>query len=507
LDGSSPSPSATTAEKPVNSHWGHWFHQPDTVLVTVGGNGSVTSSPAGIDCTGSSGCSKSFPVGSTVTLSPFATAATVAAGIGGTTGSGGTTSNGSTQASTPATTQASAQQVISPAFYVSPTGSDSNAGTSAGAPFLTLGKAKTAMEGSSTKVTYLLGGTYSLATPIALSSSDDGESWLAFPGQVPILDGGGTTTKAFDLEGANNVTIRWLTIQHFTNSGIYVQSTTGVFLDSNTVQNISTPAGLGNNGCIFGGLGNPHATITHNLIQNCNSNGVSWLDSNASSGTTSSYTTIAFNALYNTMLTDTDGGAIAMDNRPHLNVGIVVNNNVIGNFGHPGHQAKAIYLDDLSSYVTITNNIIYGTGVDALQIHGGDNNTVQNNIFDITDASKVLLYQTTGVTQPSGDNMTNNVFTENIIYSSAAPPADIWTVSITSPLVPPTYTHNLYWSTSGTQFTPRTYSSPDTNPTINSPGFVNAASNNYNFSSGAPAISGGSFTPIDVSTVGPIPNP
>jgi hypothetical protein len=56
---SSPSPTPTPPPTTVA----------ETVVVTVGGAGNVTSSPAGINCTGNSGCAQSFPSGSTVTLS------------------------------------------------------------------------------------------------------------------------------------------------------------------------------------------------------------------------------------------------------------------------------------------------------------------------------------------------------------------------------------------------------------------------------------------------------
>jgi len=393
------------------------------------------------------------------------------------------------------------------AYYVATTGTTGNNGLSTTYP-VTLAQAQTLMRASSwIKTAYLLGGTYAMSAPLSLTSLDNGESWLAFPGQVPILDGGGTTTKAFDLEGANNVTIRWLTIQNFTQSGIYFQSTNGTFIDSNTVQDITTPAGLGNNAGIFGGLGNHNLTITHNLVQRVNSNGITCLDSNSTSGTYMSNVSISYNAVYNSMLTDSDGGAISTDNRPYLNTGVLINNNVIGNHGNAGNQTKGIYLDDLSSYTTITNNIVYGTGTDSFQIHGGNNNTIQNNIFDITLSSVLGLYQSTP-SQPAGADMTNNVFTENIVYSSANPPSSLWTLSgISNPLVPLVDQTNLYWSTSGTQFVPGAGNgAADTNPTVANPGFVNAAANNYNFVSGPPAITGGSFTPISIASVGPLPN-
>ncbi len=393
------------------------------------------------------------------------------------------------------------------AYYVATTGTTGNDGLSTTYP-VTLAQAQTLMRASSwIKTAYLAGGTYAMSAPLSLTSADNGESWLAYPGQVPVLDGGSATTKAFDVESANNVTIRWLTIQNFTQSGIYFQSTTGTFIDSNTVQDITTPAGLGNNAGIFGGLGNHNLTITHNLVQGVNSNGITCLDSNSTSGTYMSNVSISYNAVYNSMLTDSDGGAISTDNRPYLNTGVLINNNVIGNHGNAGNQTKGIYLDDLSSYTTITNNIVYGTGTDSFQIHGGNNNTIQNNIFDITLSSVLGFYQSTP-SQPAGADMTNNVFTENIVYSSANPPSSLWTLSgISNPLVPPVDQTNLYWSTSGTQFVPGAGNgAADTNPTVANPGFVNAAANNYNFVSGPPAITGGSFTPISIASVGPLPN-
>src|SRR5437660_1202853 len=42
--------------------------QNDSLQVTVGGSGSVTSSPAGINCSGSTGCSQTFANGTRVTL-------------------------------------------------------------------------------------------------------------------------------------------------------------------------------------------------------------------------------------------------------------------------------------------------------------------------------------------------------------------------------------------------------------------------------------------------------
>jgi hypothetical protein len=341
-----------------------------------------------------------------------------------------------------------------------------------------------------------MGGTYSLSATLTLSTSDNGESWLGFPGQIPVLDGGDFVDVGIAITtGASNITIRWLTIQHFIQMGIWATAAQNLVLDSNTIQYISTIAGITqSNGS--------NLQFTHNLIQNCNQDGISL--SGGANGLEVTNLLVQDNLILNVMLTGTDGGGIYFINAQHGSIGVVINNNVIGNYGKIANQTKAIYLDSNASTVTVTNNIVYGTGTWAMMVHGGDNNTFENNIIDLTNGNQVGLYQTL----PGGPDygMANNVFKDNIIYSSATPPSELWTTfapgrSDATPVI----SNNLYYDTIGTP--PYSVAPADINPTVANPGFVNAAANNYNFVSGAPAISGGSFALINVSTVGPIPNP
>jgi hypothetical protein len=62
---------------------------------------------------------------------------------------------------------------LQPAFYVAPTGSDSNAGTLA-APFATLDKCRVAMEGSTIQTCYIRAGTYNLSSAGTCNVSDSG---------------------------------------------------------------------------------------------------------------------------------------------------------------------------------------------------------------------------------------------------------------------------------------------------------------------------------------------
>ncbi|MFF7654391.1 right-handed parallel beta-helix repeat-containing protein [Streptomyces sp. NPDC007983] len=97
------------------------------------------------------------------------------------------------------TEQARAADAV--AYFVSPTGSDSNAGTSAAEPFRTLTKAQTAVraidKSTSGPVTVTLaGGVYRLTKTLAFTAADSGGGtagtvwWKAASGQSPVISGG-----------------------------------------------------------------------------------------------------------------------------------------------------------------------------------------------------------------------------------------------------------------------------------------------------------------------------
>jgi len=99
-------------------------------------------------------------------------------------------------------TVASTALVQSTCYYVSPTGSDSNPGTSANLPFKTLAQAQAvvravnAVWAATNDITaYLAGGLYRLTNALTFTSADSGQNgqriiWAALPGQTPVLNGG-----------------------------------------------------------------------------------------------------------------------------------------------------------------------------------------------------------------------------------------------------------------------------------------------------------------------------
>jgi hypothetical protein len=362
-------------------------------------------------------------------------------------------------------------------------------------PFHTLTHAQSAMRASATiKTTYVMAGTFNLTAALALDSRDAGESWLGYPGQTPVLDGGGTATAAITDSGGAGVVIRWLTVQNFAQNGIEVAGAANVTIDSNTLLNIASTnwnqGPIEVDGSFTGGK------ITHNLIRKAGYTGIAI---HASAGNDISGALIDGNVVQDSMLTVADGGAIYVMDRAHASTGVVISHNVVGNHGTASNGSKGIYLDDLASHVTVTENVVYGTGQYGLQIHGGDHNVFENNVFDLSQGGKLGVYQD----DPKWGNfgMAGNVFQCSIVYSSTAPPAQLWSYSVqgTASVALPTVSMNDYWGTVGTL--PNTGTIVDTSPLAVDPKFVGAASANYAFQSGPPMSC---FQSLDTTTAGPV---
>ena len=381
------------------------------------------------------------------------------------------------------------------AYYVSPTGSDSNAGTSAAAPFQTLERAQTAMEGSSINTTYLMGGTYQRTGILRLGPTDAGQSWLALPGQTPVLDGGGITHDALYIYSTSNITIRWLTIQNFAQNGILSDTISNVVIDSNTIKNTMSTAW--SEGGIVAMHSSVNTKITHNLIQNSQYSGIS---ADAAQGDSINNLLIDSNAVYNTCTLVYDCGAIYVYNRSTTQSnGVLINNNVVGNYGSVATRGIGLYLDDLLSNATYTNNIVYGIGFIPFTVNSGSHNTFRNNIFDINGAYQLGYYS--NQLHPTAP-MVGNTFTCNIVYSAAAMAAPtLWTYVGTG--MKPADQKNVYWS--AVSIFPMGGLVIDPQPTVANPQFVAPAAHNYAFGASNPGSACG-FQPISTQNVGPLPN-
>ncbi|MEB2324945.1 MAG: right-handed parallel beta-helix repeat-containing protein, partial [Sorangiineae bacterium] len=398
---------------------------------------------------------------------------------------------------------------IAPAYYVSPDGNDSRSGTSVDTAFQTLEKARDAARASPTRKTvYLLRGTFPRSATLHLAPQDRGQSWLAYPGHTPILEGNGRTTMALAID-AGDVTVRFVTFQNFVDSaiGLVGGDADRAIIDSNTITNtLSTDRVQAAIDLCCGEQSD--ARITHNLIEGADYIGIR-AGAAAAGGGVESGTTLAYNGLYDTCRLIKDCGAIYVWDVAQQSSGVTLANNVVGNpewLVTPGGDAGAqgLYLDGNQLRVTVRDNIVYGHGDWAVEIRGGSDNRFENNIFDISQMRRRLaLYTDTDSTTPLS---LSNVFTCNIVYSNDRTPSPLWDVfqTLLGELVLPQVHDNVYWATRG--LLSNTGRIRDASPIVKDPGFVDPTKADYRFT-GESAWANCDFAPIDARTVGPLPNP
>lgn len=444
-------------------------------------------------------------------------------------------------ATTPPATTPPASPPAPAGFYVSTSGNDGNDGSLAH-PFATLTQAQSAMEHGTVKATYVEGGTYALGQALALTSADNGMSFIAAPGQAPVLDGGGHLSNLITLKGTSGVTLSGLSFantatggaaldlegassssilaNHFVNvgeaillgtgsssntlsgnqidnaatSGIEVKDASNAnLIDSNLVNGTGAPNTQGGGLFLHGANNN---TITHNLVENTAGMGIgisNWDDSTINVGNV-----VKFNAVLNTNQTSIDSGAIYMLGRSHVDTKAVIANNLIDGTGGSGdHHTIGIYLDDSTSGVDVSSNIIRNIGTHGMQIHGGDNNNIHNNIFDLGSgtASAVLFQSAPADTNPT-NTMLNDVVTRNIIYSSSSTPHLYDWIDGHSPVI----SGNLYYNTTGAAMQ-TTSPTLDSSPVFGNPNFAAPAQGNYALGAGSAAATL-SFQAINQSATG-----
>jgi len=193
-----------------------------STAVPGGGGSTTTTSPGGSPSGGSSGVGGGAS-GTTGNITGGSSnrasggSGIGGSGIGGTGGSrinlgtntGGSTRGGSTSSATGGasptggTSTGGTAANVCPAqahacYYVSPTGSDTNAGT-VNAPFLTLTKARDVVRTVNSAMTgdiyvYLRGGDYRITSPITFEVKDSGSGtyrvrYQGYPGETPVING------------------------------------------------------------------------------------------------------------------------------------------------------------------------------------------------------------------------------------------------------------------------------------------------------------------------------
>jgi PEP-CTERM motif len=153
-------------------------------------------------------------------------------------------------------------------FYISPNGNDNNPGTLS-APFRTLARAQTAMRTVplANRDAYLLSGTYTITSPLNLTSADDGETWSTSShsaARSAVLLNGPSDQKIFNVydphsvqditfsnltfnggssggnaiwisDNANGIYVRNNSfLNHFNGSDLYIYNSNNIYFQDNT---------------------------------------------------------------------------------------------------------------------------------------------------------------------------------------------------------------------------------------------------------------------------------
>ena len=164
-----------------------------------------------------------------------------------------------------------------------------------------------------------------------------------------------------------------------------------------------------------------HNKIAHNQIRDLPRYGISL--KSFGKYNRSHHNSIEFNHLENMCLETADTGAIETLGRDRLPSYNSIKFNLIRNTVGMGtdpegkittpYYSWGIYLDDFSSATTVRGNIIEGTVLGSVMIHGGKDNLVVNNIFIDGKVNQLQL-------TPEDDFMRDNIVRRNIfIYQGA----------------------------------------------------------------------------------------
>jgi Ca-dependent carbohydrate-binding module xylan-binding/Right handed beta helix region len=444
LNGSQGTDNAFQGEDPTGHATEATMNVNGTLTFNLPAEASATTATASSGTSGSDPSSAPSDPSSTATTStssdPSSAATTSTSSDPSSTATTSTSSDPSSatttsSASAPSSVGTGAGQAPSgPGFYVSPTGSDSNPGT-LDAPFATLARAQQAMEGSSIKTTYVEGGTYNLTSTITLSAADSGETWQYYPTDgvdSAVLDGGTSVASAFYLSGATNVTINGLTMQNFTEHTVDVDvGSNGAVIENNNIgfMTVAPPVEDASASVGIYVIDATNVTVANNYLHDLACGGIGVLAYYG--GQSVNGDVISGNVIVRADLQSSDAGGIGVDMDATGNSGghVTITNNYISDLGASGEtDLRDIYLDDNSSNVTVTGNVLgaFATGVattgafdNAILIHNGSNDTISGNIIDIGSG-----YVNTVAWYFDGNSLTGNMsgdtFTGNIVVSNFA---------------------------------------------------------------------------------------
>jgi parallel beta-helix repeat protein len=305
-------------------------------------------------------------------------------------------------------------------------------------------------------------------------------------------------------------------ISHGAEGGIYVNNSPGgTVVSDNHIHHLGWVykhvAGISTRDQVHGAL------IAHNHVHDTTRWGISV------GHTSSTKNIVEYNHLHdlNTETYDTGGLEVTQQSRDH-DTGSIFRYNLIHDtggyssmMGRDMWNSWGIYLDSFAGGFTVYGNVVYGAYDGGLMIQGGKNNKVYNNIFVENGPRRQILIAN------FSDNSRGTEFHHNIV-SYAAPESMAVYCGRQAAHTIVRWEHNLYWH-EGQEV--RVYA-PGNEPYAQwfrpwafwrdlgfdqasvtaDPQFVDARRHDYRLQPTSPALQLG-FEPIDLSSVGPRPQP
>jgi uncharacterized protein YjdB len=360
-------------------------------------------------------------------------------------------------------------------FYVAPTGSDSNPGTSA-APWLTIQHAASTVPAGST--VYVEAGTYNESINVTVSGTSSAP--ITFTGESgAIVTGTGLTPSTSQTQGlwnigsatpagvdVNYVTIQGFTIENYTTSnanacpaGIWVSgASNGIQILNNTITNITTTsekngnafgiAAYGTEAAAINGLvisgntvyglktGNSETvnvdgnvtnfTISNNIIHDNDNIGIDAIGGEGVGPSGSDYARygeISGNTVYNISAINNagegnqyDADGIYCDTCAY----VVIERNLVRNCDL-NIEVASEHSGKYSQYVAVRNNLVYNANSVGISIGGYASNVGGSQYVAIVNNT---LFEDDTQNTGSGElqvqyHATNNVFENNVVYATS----------------------------------------------------------------------------------------
>jgi hypothetical protein len=307
------------------------------------------------------------------------------------------------------------------AYYVSPSGNDSNNGTSPSAPWKTIGRVNTADLNPGDSVNFLGGATFSGSTPLIFQSSDAGTA--AQPVVITSYGGGRATismtgnqnavdgqhTGGFRISNINFVGSGWA---NNSKSGIWFHTWSSGALQYLHIDNVSI-TGFGAYGITVqashAGSTFRDVEVTHSDLSGNKIGGFETVGPGANGADHSARTIIGVYLAYLRVLNNAgvnfgsvDGGALV--------------HSVVGNNGYTGDVSTGAFVYD-SSNIIIRNNEFYGmkdytTDGNGISLDfGSDHCIVEGNYTHDNGGAGILLV---GLNKPGLPANTHNIVRYNI---------------------------------------------------------------------------------------------